>query len=74
MKDADAMVFVVDDDSSIREAIKNLVSLVGLGVETFGTAQEFLRSERPDLPGCVVLMWSPTKARIEPLKPSNTNV
>ena len=55
MKDADAMVFVVDDDSSIREAIKNLVSLVGLGVETFGTAQEFLRSERPDMPGCVVL-------------------
>jgi FixJ family two-component response regulator len=49
------MVFVVDDDSSIREAIKNLVSLVGLGVETFGTAQEFLRSERPDVPGCVVL-------------------
>jgi len=55
VKDADAMVFVVDDDSSIREAIKNLVSLVGLGVETFGTAQEFLRSERPDVPGCVVL-------------------
>ena len=55
MKDADAMVFVVDDDSSIREAIKNLVSLIGLGVETFGTAQEFLRSERPDVPGCVVL-------------------
>src|SRR6202158_5288000 len=49
------MVFVVDDDSSIREGIKNLVSLVGLRVETFGTAQEFLRSERPDMPGCVVL-------------------
>jgi FixJ family two-component response regulator len=49
------MVFVVDDDSSIREAIKSLVSLVGLRVETFGTAQEFLRSERPDVPGCVVL-------------------
>jgi len=55
VKDADAVVFVVDDDSSIREAIKNLVSLVGLRVETFGTAQEFLRSERPDVPGCVVL-------------------
>ena len=55
MKDADAIVFVVDDDSSIREAIKSLVSLVGLRVETFGTAQEFLRNERPDLPGCVVL-------------------
>jgi FixJ family two-component response regulator len=55
VKDADAIVFVVDDDSSIREAIKSLVSLVGLRVETFGTAQEFLRNERPDLPGCVVL-------------------
>ena len=55
MKDADAIVFVVDDDSSIREALKSLVSLVGLRVETFGTAQEFLRNERPDLPGCVVL-------------------
>ena len=55
MKDADAIVFVVDDDSSIREAIKNLVSLEGLRVETFGTAQEFLQTERPDLPGCAVL-------------------
>ena len=55
MKDEDGIVFVVDDDSSIREAIKNLVSLEGLRVETFGTAQDFLRSERPDLPGCVVL-------------------
>jgi FixJ family two-component response regulator len=55
VKDADSVVFVVDDDSSIREAIKNLISLVGLRVETFGTAQEFLRSKRPDVPGCVVL-------------------
>lgn len=55
MKDADGIVFVVDDDSSIREAIKNLISLEGLRVETFGTAQDFLRSERPDLPGCLVL-------------------
>ena len=55
MKDADSIVFVVDDDSSIREAIEILVKLAGLRVETFGTAQEFLRSKRPDLPGCVVL-------------------
>jgi FixJ family two-component response regulator len=55
VKDADAIVFVVDDDPSIREAIKSLISLVGIRVETFGTAQEFLRTERPDLPGCVVL-------------------
>jgi len=55
VKDADSIVFVVDDDSSIREAIAILVKLAGLRVETFGTAQEFLRSKRPDLPGCVVL-------------------
>jgi FixJ family two-component response regulator len=55
MKDADAIVYVVDDDPSIREAIRSLVSLVGLRVDTFGTAQEFLQHERPDLPGCLVL-------------------
>jgi FixJ family two-component response regulator len=55
VKDGDAIVFVVDDDSSIREAIKSLISLVGLRVETFASAQEFLQYERPDLPGCVIL-------------------
>ena len=55
MKDVDAIVFVVDDDLSIREAIQSLVSLEGLRVETFATAQDFLRRTRPDLPGCVVL-------------------
>jgi FixJ family two-component response regulator len=55
VKDTDAIVFVVDDDSSIREAIKSVVTLSGLRVETFGTAQEFLQTKRPDLPGCVVL-------------------
>jgi FixJ family two-component response regulator len=55
VNDADAIVFVVDDDSSIREAISSLLGLSGLRVETFATAPEFLRSKRPDLPGCVVL-------------------
>ena len=55
MKDVDGIVFVVDDDLSIREAIQSLVSLEGLRVETFATAQDFLGHERPDLPGCVVL-------------------
>ncbi len=55
MKQPDSVVFVVDDDSSVREAIKSLIGSVGLGVETFETAQEFLRSTRPDAPGCVVL-------------------
>jgi FixJ family two-component response regulator len=55
VKEADAIVFVVDDDSSVREAIKSLIKSVGLRVETFETAQQFLGSKRPDVPGCVVL-------------------
>jgi len=55
VNDTDAIVFVVDDDPSIREAIESLVKLSGLRVETFGNAQEFLRSKRADLPGCIVL-------------------
>ena len=48
-------VFVVDDDPSVRRAIKRLVESVGLRVELFGSAQEFLRSERPNVPSCLVL-------------------
>jgi len=55
VKQQDSVVFVVDDDSSVCEAIKSLIRSVGLRVETFGTAQEFLSSKRPDAPGCVVL-------------------
>jgi len=49
------VVFVVDDDRSIREATQSLLASVGLRVETFETAQEFLGTERPDAPGCLVL-------------------
>jgi len=45
----------VDDDPSVRRAIQRLVESVGLQVELFGSAQEFLRSERPDAPSCLVL-------------------
>jgi FixJ family two-component response regulator len=55
VKQPDSIVYVVDDDFSVREAIKSLIRSVGLRVETFGTAQEFLKSARPDAPGCVVL-------------------
>ena len=54
MTDA-ASVFVVDDDPSVRRAIKRLVGSVGLQVELFGSAQEFLQATRPDVPGCLVL-------------------
>lgn len=55
MKEADSVVFVVDDDASVREAIKSLIKSVGLRVETFETAQQFLQSKRLEAPGCVVL-------------------
>jgi FixJ family two-component response regulator len=48
-------VFVVDDDDLVRASIKGLLKSVGLRSETFGTAQEFLRSKRSDEPSCLVL-------------------
>jgi FixJ family two-component response regulator len=55
MKETDSIVFVIDDDPSVREAIKSLIRSVGMRVETFGSAQEFLGSRRPDAPACLVL-------------------
>ena len=49
------MVFVVDDDPSVRRAIQRLVESVGLQVELFGSAQQFLQAERPQVPSCLVL-------------------
>jgi FixJ family two-component response regulator len=51
----DAVVYVVDDDESLREALKSLFSSVGLRVELFGSAPEFQQSQLPDLPSCLVL-------------------
>lgn len=51
----DAMVFVIDDDESIRESLRSLLRSVGLGVETFASAQEFLQTARPDVPACLIL-------------------
>jgi len=53
--DAEALVFVVDDDASMRESLQNLLRSVGLRVEAFTSAQEFLRSTRPEVPSCLVL-------------------
>src|ERR1700758_516106 len=55
MTETDAIVFVVDDDAPMRESLKNLIRSVGLRVELFASAQEFLRSKRPDVPCCLVL-------------------
>jgi FixJ family two-component response regulator len=49
------VVFVVDDDASVREGIEDILQSVGLPVMSFGSAQEFLQSPRPEAPGCIVL-------------------
>src|SRR5438309_4507936 len=55
MSNVAPVVFVVDDDPSVRRAIQRLVESIGLQVELFASAQEFLRSKRPDAPSCLVL-------------------
>jgi RNA polymerase sigma factor (sigma-70 family) len=55
MTEAAPIVFVVDDDPSVRRAIKRLIGSVGLQVELFGSAQEFLQGWRSDVPSCLVL-------------------
>jgi FixJ family two-component response regulator len=55
MSEQRPVVFVVDDDKAIREATRSLLASVGLRVETFGTAEEFLRAERSNAPACLVL-------------------
>jgi len=45
MTEAEAMVFVVDDDEGIRQSLQNLIGSVGLQVQVFASAQEFLRSK-----------------------------
>jgi FixJ family two-component response regulator len=53
--EAGAMVFVVDDDVAMRRSLENLIRSVGLRVEAFASAQEFLFTKREDVPGCLVL-------------------
>jgi len=49
------IVFVVDDDSSVRSSLKFLLSTVGLQVESCDSADSFLRKSLPDVPSCLVL-------------------
>lgn len=48
-------VFVVDDDPSVRDAVRGLLASAGLRCEVFSATQEFLRAERPNAPACLVL-------------------
>ena len=55
MTDPAPIVFVVDDDASVRDSVRSLIASVGLRVETFGSTREFLDSKRPEAPACLVL-------------------
>ena len=55
MSEPESIVFVVDDDPSVRCAIERLIGTVGLQVQLFGCAQEFLASKLPNVPSCLVL-------------------
>jgi FixJ family two-component response regulator len=55
MSEEQPVVFVIDDDASVRDAIADLLQSIGVEVKTFRSAQEFLQSKRPDVPGCIVL-------------------
>jgi RNA polymerase sigma factor (sigma-70 family) len=55
MNDEPSIIYVVDDDASVREGLEDLLRSVGLTVKTFGSTRDFLVSERPDAPSCIVL-------------------
>ena len=55
MSGDDSTVYIVDDDPFMCEALTRLLKTVGLRAQVFQTSQEFLRSERPDAPSCLVL-------------------
>ncbi len=55
MAEPHSIVFVIDDDASIRDALQSLIRSVGLQVDVFGSGQDFLQKRRPDLPSCLVL-------------------
>ena len=55
MADVSGAVFVIDDDPSMRAALEDLISSVGLQVRLFASPQEFLHSKPPDILGCLVL-------------------
>jgi FixJ family two-component response regulator len=55
MSGDDAIVYIVDDDPSMREALTRLLGTVGLRAEAFKTPQEFLKAKRPDAPSCLIL-------------------
>ena len=60
------MVYIVDDDPSVRKAITRMFKSLGMQAASFATAREFMDSEREDVPGCLILdVQMPEKTGIE---------
>ena len=55
MNDPNSIVYIVDDDASVRDAVSNLLESVGLRAITFGSTEEFLATSRTQAPSCLVL-------------------
>ena len=55
MNPEEAIVFAIDDDASMREALSRLFRSIGMRVQIFASAHDFLRFKRPDAPACLVL-------------------
>lgn len=55
MATPETMVFVIDDDPSFRRSTAALIGSAGFNVHAFSSAEEFLRSRRPDVPACLLL-------------------
>jgi FixJ family two-component response regulator len=55
MSESRPVIFIVDDDASVREAVGNLLDSVGLQAQAFASAEEFLKVNRPGVPSCLVL-------------------
>src|SRR5208337_1635666 len=55
MTDPGALVYVVDDDASVREGVARLIRSAGLMAKTFASGEEFLDTSRPEVPNCLVL-------------------
>lgn len=55
MPEANPIVFIVDDDASVRDAISNLLEAVGLRTKSFASTEAFWKEPRPEVPSCLVL-------------------
>ena len=67
MREAESIVFIIDDDPLYRRSSERLVRSVGFDVQSFETARDFMSSRRPNVPSCLLVCFiGKTKARLNP--------